>query len=353
VGQKWKGSLAIALLTITQPVAAQNFVFTGSVKDEQGLPIASASVLLQGTSTGTVTDSLGLFTLKIAPGVALVISAVGYQADTIQTGVGNRVMVELKKGAATTLSNVVVPATQTSPRPPNPNDPSGTVAGVAIGYTLDDYSHASSSSFSRATHSSDMSSLPEFMPKEDTKGSRYFFPKWVGGVVVDSGNNIIVNKSYLFNYDKITRSLLLTTDLKTALEIDKESVKAFDLKDEDGKEYLFELVPGVGNGNFVLRLAGQKQYRLYKYTTTKFVKSNYRSDGLTESGNNYDEYVDESSYFLVDGKTRAVKKVELKKKSIKEAYAAEAEKTQKYFSDHSDQDINEEFVIGLTNQLNN
>jgi len=351
VEKKWTVSLVIALVAISQSLVAQNFVFTGSVVDEKGLPIPSASVLLAGTSTGTSTDSVGQFSLKIAPGTAIIVSAVGFLPDTLQTRVGSRVTVVLKKGDPTALTKVVVPAT-TGSRPANPNDPSGAVAGLEISYILDDYTHASSSNFASATHSSDMSSLPEFMPKEDTKGSRYFFAKWVGGVVVDSGNNIIVNKSYQFNYDKITRALLLTTDMKTAIEIDKETVKAFDLKDEEGKEYLFEVVAGVASGNFVQRLAGKTQYRLYKYTTTKFVKANYRTDGLTESGNNYDEYVDESSYFLVDMQSKLVKKVELKKKSIKEAYAVQADKTQKYFSDHSDQDLNEDFLVGLTDYLN-
>ena len=44
-----------------------------------GESVIGASVLIQGTSIGTVTDVDGLFTLQTAPQDILVISAIGYE----------------------------------------------------------------------------------------------------------------------------------------------------------------------------------------------------------------------------------------------------------------------------------
>ena len=57
---------------------AQTATLRGSVKDANGLPLAGASVVLDGTKRGTVTDASGNYELKVAPGnYTLVISYVG------------------------------------------------------------------------------------------------------------------------------------------------------------------------------------------------------------------------------------------------------------------------------------
>src|SRR5580693_6205497 len=45
------------------------------------------------------------------------------------------------------------------------------------------------------------------MGKEDTKGSRYLFPDWVGGVVTTKKGVVITKDSLLYNYDKISHDL--------------------------------------------------------------------------------------------------------------------------------------------------
>jgi hypothetical protein len=93
-------------------------------------------------------------------------------------------------------------------------------------------------------------------------------------------------------------------------------------------------------------------YGLYKLTKTHFKKADYHTDGMIESGNNYDEYVDESEYYLVMPGGKDVKKVELKKKSIREALAEVRQKTDDFFGFHRGDDINENFLIGLVSSLN-
>lgn len=57
---------------------AQGSTLRGSVRDANGLPLAGASVILDGTKRGTVTDGSGNYELKVNPGsYTLVISYVG------------------------------------------------------------------------------------------------------------------------------------------------------------------------------------------------------------------------------------------------------------------------------------
>ena len=57
---------------------SQTATIRGTVKDANGLPLAGASVLLDGTKRGTVSDASGNYEIKVAPGTyTLVISYVG------------------------------------------------------------------------------------------------------------------------------------------------------------------------------------------------------------------------------------------------------------------------------------
>ncbi len=62
---------------------AQNATLNGNVKDTNGEPIIGASVILKGTTTGTVTDYDGNFTLSVPPGAIISISYIGYRAQDI------------------------------------------------------------------------------------------------------------------------------------------------------------------------------------------------------------------------------------------------------------------------------
>ena len=72
-------------------------VITGHVMDESGDPLPGASVILKGTTTGTVTDLKGAFKLSIpATGHdTLMISFVGYETMTVPVGPDNVIDVRL------------------------------------------------------------------------------------------------------------------------------------------------------------------------------------------------------------------------------------------------------------------
>ena len=57
--------------------------FTGIVTDENGLPLPGASVIVQGTNAGVVTDFDGNFSIETSMGETLVISFVGYASQSI------------------------------------------------------------------------------------------------------------------------------------------------------------------------------------------------------------------------------------------------------------------------------
>ncbi len=82
---------------------------TGVVRDDAGESVIGASVLIKGTSVGTVTDIDGNFALnttKTSP--MLVISYTGYGSQEIQVGAANNYEVTLAEGIE--ISEVVVTA---------------------------------------------------------------------------------------------------------------------------------------------------------------------------------------------------------------------------------------------------
>ena len=63
---------------ITINAMTQTAALRGTVKDANGLLMAGASVILEGTKRGTVTDASGNYEFKVSPGTyTLVISYVG------------------------------------------------------------------------------------------------------------------------------------------------------------------------------------------------------------------------------------------------------------------------------------
>src|SRR6188508_1107943 len=63
---------------ITVNAMAQTSILRGAVRDANGLPMAGASVILDGTKKGTVSDASGNYELKVSPGnYTLIVSYVG------------------------------------------------------------------------------------------------------------------------------------------------------------------------------------------------------------------------------------------------------------------------------------
>ena len=88
------------------PEVQQNRSIKGVVKDAFGETIIGASVVVKGTTTGTVTDMDGNFSLDVPVGATLEVSYVGYLTQTV---VANSTSLSIvMKENSTQLSEVVV-----------------------------------------------------------------------------------------------------------------------------------------------------------------------------------------------------------------------------------------------------
>lgn len=103
------------LLTIGQ-LWAQSRTIRGKVTDEKGLPLANASVLVKGTSTGTNTDAEGNFSINVNSGArTLVISSLNFTTLEVDITGKNTVTAALRTATAN-LDEVVVIAYGTQSR---------------------------------------------------------------------------------------------------------------------------------------------------------------------------------------------------------------------------------------------
>ena len=108
--QRKKRALIFAFLLCCSlfSFAQQMITVTGNVSAENNVPLPGVSVNVKGSSTGTITDAAGKFSIRVNEGTTLVFSFVGYEE--------NQVVVNSEKSAAhiqmvagsSTLNDVVV-----------------------------------------------------------------------------------------------------------------------------------------------------------------------------------------------------------------------------------------------------
>ena len=78
-----KRSLYTFILLLLSTALWAQIDVRGTVVDEQGEPVIGASVIVEGTTHGTVTDFDGNFLLNAPQGAKLDISYVGYKSQTV------------------------------------------------------------------------------------------------------------------------------------------------------------------------------------------------------------------------------------------------------------------------------
>ncbi len=366
-------ALLLFLFSLINVYAQTNSIakVSGVVKDENGKAIPYATVTVKGENNGASTDKYGVFTINAKDDAVLVVGSVGYTTTQINITANSSITVTLKKNNES-LKEVSVSAKTdvNASRQPTFADQQ------AISHTLQDFTMGANItsapsvfySIQEGGHGPTMAAnfnynagsgriytggaLPVFMPLDATRGRRYLFDKWVPGSVINESGAQIKNDKFLFNFDKLSRTFLLTQDQQNVIELNMDSIAGFVLKNND-QEYVFQKITIEGKPDLYLYLAGAKEkYLLYKRTFTKFVKANYVNTGLTENGNNYDEYVDTEKYILYSSKEKTFKTIELKKKSVKAAFGADEVKASNWLSSNSNE-INEASIVNLVNFLNN
>ena len=98
----------VCLLLASASAFAQTKTVTGTVTDAANEPLIGASVLVQGTSTGTITDMDGKYSISVTPEDVLVFSYVGMTSQTIKVGAQNVINVTLKEDSQVLAETVVI-----------------------------------------------------------------------------------------------------------------------------------------------------------------------------------------------------------------------------------------------------
>ena len=100
--------LSLIFMVSTFSVFAQIKV-TGTVADENGIPLIGVNVIVKGTTNGTITDREGRFTINVpSKNSTLVFSYVGYVAQEVTIGNNSQISVILKENIENLQEVVVV-----------------------------------------------------------------------------------------------------------------------------------------------------------------------------------------------------------------------------------------------------
>ena len=98
--------LGIALCLVGFALSADAQRISGLVTDETGEPLPGATITVQGTTGGTVSDFNGAFSIAAKPGQVIQIAITGMQTQTITVGTENNIKVMMSGSAL--LKDVVI-----------------------------------------------------------------------------------------------------------------------------------------------------------------------------------------------------------------------------------------------------
>ena len=90
----------------TKKTTGKPIVVRGTVLDENNEPVIGANVVVEGTTTGVITDFNGEYSLEAPEGANLQISYIGYTSQTVKAG-NKSAVIKLKEDSQM-LSEVVV-----------------------------------------------------------------------------------------------------------------------------------------------------------------------------------------------------------------------------------------------------
>ena len=102
-----KPLMALFLLCLFPLGAMAQSILKGTVNDEAGEPVIGATVKVQGSQKGAITDFNGNFSVEAEPNATLTISYVGYETQNVKVAGRNDIVITLKEDN-TTLNDVVV-----------------------------------------------------------------------------------------------------------------------------------------------------------------------------------------------------------------------------------------------------
>ena len=300
----------------------QTIMVSGTVNDGQGKPIPFVFIRDSRHSYATYTDQTGGYSLKVDPADRLVASANSFR-DTAVT-IDNK----------TNINMVMTP-------------------GISVRTNGKPLTTSTATDIFKPQNGPAVTRVSDYVRQQgDLHGSQFLSESWMHGYALSYADSLIQNNSYFFNYDKTMSDLLFSRDQHAVFTADKQEVKSFTLIDDNFQTYSFEAVPAIDPKHYSMVISTGDKYKVYKLLTCKLVKANFTTNGITSSGNNYDEYVDESTYYLLNVKTSQLQKLSLKSKAIKQALAADADNLKAFNTEHGDDDINEAYLKDMGDYLN-
>ena len=120
-------NILFSLLFMCVSVSFSQRQVNGTVEDNSGNPIPGASIIVVGTSSGTVTDIEGNFAISVSSGDQLEFSFVGYESQTVTVGAQSILTITLAESTEF-LDEIVVSGYQNKSR----KSLSGAIASVDV-----------------------------------------------------------------------------------------------------------------------------------------------------------------------------------------------------------------------------
>jgi len=106
---KLNGILTLLLAFVVQISFAQEKTISGTVTDQDGLPLPGVNIVVEGTTTGTQTDFDGNYQIQASPGQVLLFTYIGQREERRTVGATDVINVQMVEDAQA-LEEVVVTA---------------------------------------------------------------------------------------------------------------------------------------------------------------------------------------------------------------------------------------------------
>ncbi len=181
---------------------------------------------------------------------------------------------------------------------------------------------------------------------EGIKGTPYLFDTWREGNIILKDSSLIkdINIKYNIYTDDV---LYLNSKSGDSLIIDRHRIDAFEIKGDSSADLLLfsdiRLKPGSKDKSTFARVLYNGETKLLIKYIKVFIKADYK--GAYTAGRRYDEYTDNSQYYIM--KDNELNRIKLNKKAITKVLA-DRENDVKSFIDKEGTDFdNENDVIKL------
>src|SRR5690606_31089997 len=106
---KLNGILTLLLAFVVHLTFAQEKTISGTVTDQDGLPLPGVNIVVEGTTNGTQTDFDGNYSINAATGQSLLFTYIGQKEIRMTVGASNTISVQMEEDAQA-LEEVVVTA---------------------------------------------------------------------------------------------------------------------------------------------------------------------------------------------------------------------------------------------------